>query len=292
MFRWLAVFFAVLMLTETGHAQNDSADFRQRSILFFTASGTLYTGSMLALGHTWYSKYEHDSFHWFNDNREWLQMDKAGHSFTAYILNSALYEGFLYSGFSKKKSAICSFFSAFAVMAGIEVFDGFSAKWGASYGDLLFNLGGTSLFTAQKMWMKEKWLQPKFSFQATRYAGYYPDALGHSFTESILKDYNGQTYWLAMPFKRIHNELPEWLCLSLGYGAEGMVGGVDNSVLPAEIYFPRYRQYFLSMDINLTGIKTRSTFLRMCFKTFNIIRIPFPALELSRGKLKGHALYF
>jgi len=46
------------------------------------------------------------------------------------------------------------------------------------------------------------------------------------------------------------------------------------------------------MDINLRGIKTRSTFLRTCFNVFNVIRIPMPALELSRGKLSGHLLYF
>ena len=295
MFRNIKILTLLLLIfSGNSRAENDTINYRQRRLVFISTTSVLYTASMTALAKTWYSKYEHSSFHWFNDNNEWLQMDKVGHSITAWKVNTVLYEGFNYAGYSRNKSVILSFISSNIAMAGIELFDGFSAKWGASYGDIISNLAGSSLYSAQKMWLQETWLIPKFSFHRTPYAELYPEAFGTSFPENCLKDYNGQTYWLALPLKRIHNSAPEWLCLSFGYGAEEMIDATsDNHLhLPSFNNYARYRQYYISMDINLRGIKTKSTFLRTCFNAINIIRIPLPALELSRGRLKGHLLYF
>lgn len=274
--------------------QNDSINFNKRKAIFFTTAGITYAGSMAALSYTWYSKYEKSGFHWFNDNKEWLQMDKAGHSFTGYQLNSFLFKGFEYSGFSKKKALIYSGISTQLAMASIDFFDGFSAKWGASWGDLLSNFSGTSLFTIQKALSNEKWLIPKFSFSRSSYYQYHPEALGSSFAENVLKDYNGQTYWLSFPLQRVHKSIPGWICLSVGYGANGMIYGNENipdGQVP-EIYVERYRQYYLSADIDFSAIKTRSKILKGVFNTINVLKIPFPAIELSQNAVKGRLLFF
>lgn len=55
----------------------------------------------------------------------------------------------------------------------------------------------------------------------------------------------------------------------------------------------RYRRFFLSVDVDLTKIKTKSKFLRSVFSVVNMVKIPAPALEWdSRGKFVGHWLYF
>jgi hypothetical protein len=46
--------------------------------------------------------------------------------------------------------------------------------------------------------MEGKRITPKFSFHTTQYAQYRPNVLGSSLAEQILKDYNGQTYWLSV----------------------------------------------------------------------------------------------
>jgi len=48
--------------------------------------------------------------------------------------------------------------------------------------------------------------------------------LGESRGSSILKDYNGQTYWLSLNLKDITgvSAMPEWLSVSGGYSATGM----------------------------------------------------------------------
>ena len=45
--------------------------------------------------------------------------------------------------------------------------------------------------------------------------------------------------------------------------------------------------------MDLTKINTNSTFLKQVFNLINVVKIPFPTLQLNEnGKLKGHVLYF
>jgi hypothetical protein len=57
---------------------------------------------------------------------------------------------------------------------------------------------GTALFVSQELLWKEQRITPKFSFHTTQYAQYRPNVLGSSLAEQMLKDYNGQTYWLSV----------------------------------------------------------------------------------------------
>jgi hypothetical protein len=55
----------------------------------------------------------------------------------------------------------------------------------------------------------------------------------------------------------------------------------------------RYRQFFLSLDVDWTKIPTRSLFLEILFKGLNIIKVPFPAVQFNtKREIVGHWLYF
>jgi hypothetical protein len=60
----------------------------------------------------------------------------------------------------------------------------------------------------------------KFSFHTTQYQ-YRPNVLGSSLAEQMLKDYNGQTYWLSVNLHSFYkgSKIPKWLNLAIGYGA-------------------------------------------------------------------------
>ena len=45
-------------------------------------------------------------------------------------------------------------------------------------------------------------------------------------------------------------------------------------------------------DINFEEIPTKSRWLNLVFRGLNFIKVPFPALELSKGKLQFRPLYF
>jgi hypothetical protein len=137
---------------------------------------------------------------------------------------------------------------------------------------------------------------PKFSFHTTPYASARPTVLGSSATEQILKDYNGQTYWLSVNLHSFSKDskIPKWANVAFGYGAEGMITGNDEFV--NTIFLPeskRTRQFYFSFDADLTKIQTKSHLLKTVFHVFNSIKIPAPTFEInSRGSFKFHYLYF
>jgi len=252
--------------------------------------------ALIGLNQLWYADYPRSDFRFINDNTEWLQMDKMGHVFSSYHLGSFGADALKWSGASRKSQLIYGSTLGFVFLAAVEVMDGYSANWGASSGDLIANAAGTGLYISQELLWKEQRIVPKFSFHPTPYAAARPNILGSTLQEQILKDYNGQTYWLSA---NIHSfakssTLPKWLNIAVGYGAEGMITGTDELV--NTIFLPereRYRQFYLSLDVDLTKIKTKSHFVKTILTVFNSIKIPAPTIEIrGSGVMKFHLLYF
>lgn len=271
-------------------------NYKARKIVLGTVSVGLTAGSLVYLNQAWYRQYSSSSFHFFNDNSEWLQMDKCGHAFTTYQTGRMMMDAMEWCGSSKKATLLIGGLSGFAYMTAIEVMDGYSSGWGFSWGDMAANAIGAGFAIGQKALWKRQRIQLKFFYRKSPYAQYRPDQLGSSFSEKILKDYNGQTYWLSVnvsSFLRHDTKFPRWLNVAVGYGANGMIGARYNNIVVEDEQgntktFDRYRQLYLSLDVDLTRIRTRSKFLKTVFTCVNIIKVPFPNLELSQGRLKGN----
>ena len=81
------------------------------------------------------------------------------------------------------------------------------------------------------------------------------------FIQRILKDYNGQTYWISLNLKSIFNidiaNFPAFLNLAVGYSGDGMI-----TPYPQEDRISKSLQYLLSLDIDLTRIKTNNKFFK------------------------------
>ena len=254
-----------------------------------TIIGIGYTGSIFGLQQVWYKDSYQKDFHFFNDGRNWLQMDKAGHFYTSYHLARELSGLYKWSGVSKNKANIIGSSIGFSYLACLELMDGFSKDWGFSIWDLSANFGGTAVYVGQDILFSKQIFLPKFSFHTTKYAALRPEILGKSFAEQLLKDYNGQTYWLSFSPRNFgQNQFPKWLCLSLGYSADAKIVG------SSEIYqnYTARREYLFSMDIDFTQIKVQRPFLKMLFKQINTLKIPFPALYFSNEKLGFKPFYF
>ncbi|RYF77588.1 MAG: hypothetical protein EON98_16250 [Chitinophagaceae bacterium] len=128
------------------------------------------------------------------------------------------------------------------------------------------------------------------------------DLYGSSFQGRLLKDYNAQTYWFSANIKSFFpkSKLPDWLNLSIGYGADGMYGGYENiaySKTDGSVTFDRrdikrYRQWYLAPDVDLTKIKTKSKLLKSVFSALNVLKFPTPALEFSNGRFKLKPIAF
>lgn len=274
---------------------SDSLNKKRQNAVFVTEA-VLASGALVGLNQLWYSDYPKSNFHFLNDNAQWMQMDKLGHLYSSYHIGRLGADALKWSGASKKNQLIYGASLGFVFLTAVEVMDGHSAEWGASIGDVFANATGTALYVSQELVWNEQRIIPKFSFHTTQYANYRPDLLGNSLSEQILKDYNGQTYWFSVNLYSFakKSKIPKWFNIALGYGAEGMLGENDtkNNLILATKQ-ENYRQFYLSLDLDLTKINSKSHFLKTVFSVLNTVKIPAPALEYSpqRG-LKFHALYF
>ena len=256
---------------------------------FHIALGTeivMYSTTMYALNDLWYKDYPKSSFHWINDNFKWLQMDKVGHATTAYQVGMLGKDLMEWGGVREKKALWYGGLYGAFFLTTIEILDGFSKEWGASWGDLIANTCGTFVFIGQELLWKEQRLQMKYSFKPSEYAKYRPDLLGSNFLQQSLKDYNGQVYWLSLninAFKK--TSLPDWLNVAFGYSADGMCNGNPNEE-------GTHREFYASFDINLRNIKTNKKFLDKTLKILSFIKVPMPALKLSQNKLNFYTLHY
>ena len=278
--------------TSSFYIKSDTLNIKRRNAVIISETA-LSLGTLFALDKLWYSDYPRTSFHFKNDNNQWKQMDKMGHIMTSYYLGKVGMEVLDWSGVSKKNQLIYGATFGFTFLSAVEILDGFSKKWGASWGDILANASGTGLLIGQELLWEEQRIILKYSFSQTNYAKQRPNVLGENFIQQALKDYNGQTYWLSANIWSFNKEsnFPKWLNLALGYGADGMLYGENNT--SNQFLQNPYRQFYLSFDIDLTKIKTNSKFLKTLFTTINFIKIPAPALEYNtKSGFKLHYLHF
>lgn len=254
------------------------------------------TGAIVLLDQAWYSGYERAPLHTFNDGDEWLQMDKAGHFFSAYTLGAWGHGLLDRCDPGSSKALWLGAGSGLAFLTAVELLDGTSAAWGFSWWDMAANVSGSALYVGQELAWGEQRMRLKISARHTSYAAMRPELLGEGAIERYLKDYNGLTIWLSANMKAFvpSDGLPAWLNVAVGYSAEGMITASPPSgpdAFGGDLL--RQRRYFLAPDIDLTRIPTRSKALRTVLFVLNSIKVPTPALELNgSGQLKGHWIYF
>jgi hypothetical protein len=280
---------------QTDSLRLDSAEVKRPNYAMlrgiFAGQSAIYLGSIYGLSKSWY-KNPLAKFTVQDDSHDWLQMDKMGHVYTSYQIarhTAALYKQ---AGISKKQMLIYGAISGVIFQTPIEILDGFSPDYGFSPGDMFANLTGSLLFLGQVAVWDEIRIQPKFSFHYTNLAAVRPELLGSKNTERWLKDYNGQTYWLSGSPRSFFKDggWPAWLCFSVGYGINNMVSA--ERYKSVEMGYTPYREYYLSVDIDLTKIKTKSKFLRTIGFMANSIKIPAPALQFSKKGVNFKPFYF
>lgn len=294
---------AILLYSSVSNAQDFDAFFKPSDTLnksrknyTIVAGASSAAAGLIALNSLWYTDYQKSNFHFVNDNAQWLQMDKVGHVYGTYHLGKIYSDALQWSGVDRNKSIWYGATAGFLFVSTIEIMDGYSENWGASSGDIAANAAGSALYIGQDLLWQDQRITPKFSFHTTLYASARPAVLGSTFSEQILKDYNGQTYWLSANVHSFakNTKIPKWLNLAVGYGAEGMIAGDDQLV--NTVFLPtnsRYRQFYLSLDVDLTKIPTNSHLLKTVFSLVNTIKIPAPTVEFtSSGKVKFHPIYF
>jgi len=188
----------------------------------------------------------------------------------------------------------------------IEVMDGFSTEWGFSIPDFTANVLGTSSFVLQQKLWGEQRIRMKTSASPINYAKRYGDPYfterandlyGSGFLTRYLKDYNAQTTWLSFNVASFapKSQLPKWLNIAVGYGAENMFGGYTNPtrVGQSDQDIRRYSQFLISLDVDLSKVEAGSPFTRTLLDILNVIKVPFSTIEINTlGEIKIYAIHF
>jgi hypothetical protein len=278
---------------------------KQKKQFAWVTSVGVFTGISYTLNNPSYNKHARTNFHFFNDNDEWKQIDKAGHVYTAYHYSRLGGEIWRNTGFSERKRVWYAATTGWMWQMALEISDGFAKDWGFSMGDIVANTMGSVAYAVQELGWKDQRISMKFSFHKNNYQTLQEtqranQVYGNSFSKRLLKDYNSQTYWLSFNMKSFlkKTNLPPWLNIAVGYGADDMYGArgngwndplgsnVDRSDLR------QYRQWYLSPDIDFTKIKTKNKLLKGFLFCLNALKMPAPSLELNRYGAKMKWFHF
>ncbi|OFY55328.1 MAG: hypothetical protein A2X22_02695 [Bacteroidetes bacterium GWF2_49_14] len=262
------------------------------------SESAFYIGGMSYLNYIWYKDHERVPFEFYNDNKGYLQIDKFGHAFGAYMESYIGYQWLRHAGVKKNPALIFGGTLGILLQAPIEIFDGMYEGWGFSWGDIIANTAGSAFLIGQELLFNEQLIKYKFSYWKSPYLDMANGYLGNNAFEGLFYDYNGHNYWLSMPVNRIIpvSRIPDWLNVAVGYSANGMFGEFENIRYYHGAWIPeteRYRQFLLSLDIDWTKIRTNSRFLKKILNAMVFIKLPFPAIEFNTlGKVRGHLMYW
>ena len=168
----------LLFLSFSGKAQKDTLTFWDipssfHPARYWTAVGVSTIGygtALFSLNELWYKQYPRTSFHFFNDAEEWLQMDKAGHLFSAYFEADWSHGIVRWTGVKRTPSIWAGALIAVGLQATLETLDGFSSKWGFSISDFTTNIAGSALWATQEFAWDEQRIRVKVSATYRSYA--------------------------------------------------------------------------------------------------------------------------
>ena len=298
--------FAVLarnnIINNTGTfiKQKDSTEIFSRRICILKITGSaFYLGMLTDLTSFSYRNNLQAQFHVYNNFTDWrLYMDKTHHAIATYYIGNIGYSLLRWAGENERQATWIGGLSGLFLLTTQEILDGFASKWSASSGDMAGNLAGSAVFISQQLVWHEQRVLLRWSYHPTSFPKYNPELLGNSFTQKMIKDYNGQTVWLSANMSSFLGRSPgilRWLNIALGYGATGIIGPVPSPPVIRDIPIPSFEKlskFYVAPDIDLSHIKTRSALFKWIFEAVGCLKFPLPALEISEKGVKFHPLYF
>lgn len=252
-----------------------------------------YGSSLYLLSNYWYDGLQ--GFRTFDDRKNWLQIDKMGHLQTAYFQGAWGAQLMKWAGLENRPAALIGGSVGFVNQTVIEILDGQSPGYGWSNTDFLANGLGSIFFIGQQLGWQEQRILFKFGYKRPDYNQYNNPLISEIVLqefgkggEAFFKDYNAQTYWMSTniySFLPEDSKCPKWLNVAVGYGADQMFHATDN-INKGIADIKRKREFYLSLDVDLTKIKTNNRLAKTALFLLNVFKVPFPALRVtSEGEI-------
>jgi len=221
-------------------------------------------------------------FKFRNDWSYAMNIDKWGHMYGGYLMSRVFGYALSWSGFSEKSSTLYGSVLGLTYELYVEVEDGFHREYGFSPGDAFANMIGAAIPLAQATFPVLKNFCLKYSYWPSPR---YISEIDRGQQRAFIDDYQGMTVWIAMDphflmGKELAESVPSWLGVSFGIAARDL-----------DAYGNGTRVLYLTLDYNLSKIRTESSLLRTVFTIIDFIHLPAPGIALYGGELKAGFFY-
>lgn len=224
------------------------------------------------------------SFHFQEDLKYGLSVDKIGHFYGATAMTFVIRKSLLWANLSEESALLWGAGSAAMFQTFIEVQDGFS-RWGFDRVDFAMNIAGAAWPVAQYYSPFLQNFDFKFSYHPSPLLN-NPGGVGFQGQQHIVfDDYEGQTLWFGIKVGKLLPDVarqfwPSFLGIALGYGARNI-----TSTNPE-------RAYFIGLDVDMREVIPNDTpLLRTLGEALNFFRMPLPAIQLTPNTV-WYGIYF
>jgi len=231
------------------------------------------------------------SFHFAEDGKYAMYVDKAGHFYGTFLSSYVLSQTLLECGLSYDWSVAVGTFLGIGYTTYVEVLDGFAKDWGFSPTDFYADLFGGLFFFGYSYIPFLQNFTPKFM--------YFPPRWFNSFSRKpstmFIDDYSAHTFWVSINLNnmlpvRLRKYIPKWLDISIGYAVRNLCNPLDTLLnCNPELSEPIYpyvwgnRKIIIALDYDLVKLLPEGGALWNWLKqSLNFFKLPSPAIEIGK----------
>jgi hypothetical protein len=241
----------------------------------------VFTGMHIYYKNTWW-KDQRRFFKFAEDGYYAKDVDKISHVYTANVFTELTAAGYEWAGLPPDKALLWGAVTALAYETYIEINDGFAPIWGFDWSDMGANIAGALYPFLQNEVPVLKNFTFKWSFK--------PNWLIKK-TENpadLLDDYSNMTFWLGISPKELlpkslAKHYPAFLGIAVGLSLRDASHKTGGTIA--------FREWYLSLDYDLTKLPGDSKFLKKLKKILNFYHFPAPAVRVSPSGI-WYGLYF
>jgi VanZ family protein len=243
----------------------------------------VFTGMHIYYKNTWW-KEQRKYFKFAEDGYYARDMDKASHIYTANVFTEATAMAYEWAGVNPNKALVWGAVTSMVYETYIEINDGFAPNWGFDWVDMAGNFAGALYPFLQRAVPFMQNINFKWSFKPKWLKGKVEN------TDDLLDDYTNMTFWLSinpeiiLPKSLINAKYyPSFIAIAVGLSIKNAshVSGSTNA----------YREWFISLDWDITKLPGKSDFLIKLKKLLNFYHFPAPAVRFSPSGI-WYGLYF
>lgn len=274
-------------------AAADSSGLRPGRLVLLGCSGlTIHYLGFKYFDRAWYQGQKLDHIRWIRDwdGDTYLNMDKGGHFMGGMFMAQTLTEAYAWGGLGGRLGALAGTLTSWALLLEIEMRDAYFDQWGFSIPDFTANTLGATVPLVHALWPASRAVRFKFGyFPSDLYLNRTRRAAEHRpFTEHLIDDYEGMTFWMAVSVDhflrgRAEEWWPDFLGVALGYGATGLHGSNVKSKGRFKYYknLPDARpELLVALDWDPRFLPGHGEVWRYFVEQLRWLHLPAPALRI------------